>query len=78
VFEGLRIDNAQLNELGYSKSHLNEKSRFLTDSKTSVFNKAFYSNVQNHLGELILTISKASKDSNLERHIWYIVRDVLD
>ncbi|MCO6061978.1 hypothetical protein NG726_35715, partial [Pseudomonas sp. MOB-449] len=42
------------------------------------FNKAFYSTVQNHLGELILTISKASNDSNLERHMWYIVRDVLD
>jgi siderophore synthetase component len=34
--------------------------------------------IQNHLGELILTISKASNDSNLERHMWYIVRDVLD
>ncbi len=29
-----------------------------TDSKTYYFNKAFYSTVQNHLGELILTISK--------------------
>ncbi|HDR0202162.1 TPA: D-ornithine--citrate ligase SfaD, partial [Staphylococcus aureus] len=77
-FEGLRIDKAQLNEMGYSTSHFHEKSRILTDSKTSVFNKAFYSTVQNHLGELILTISKASKDSNLERHMWYIVRDVLD
>ncbi|HDK9661411.1 TPA: D-ornithine--citrate ligase SfaD, partial [Staphylococcus aureus] len=77
-FEGLRIDKAQLNEMGYSTSHFHEKSRILTDSKTSVFNKAFYSTVQNHLGELILTISKASNDSNLERHMWYIVRDVLD
>ncbi|CAC8390371.1 TPA: D-ornithine--citrate ligase SfaD [Staphylococcus aureus] len=77
-FEGLRIDKAQLNEMGYSISHFHEKSRILTDSKTSVFNKAFYSTVQNHLGELILTISKASNDSNLERHMWYIVRDVLD
>lgn len=77
-FEGLRIDKVQLNEMGYSTSHFHEKSRILTDSKTSVFNKAFYSTVQNHLGELILTISKASNDSNLERHMWYIVRDVLD
>ncbi len=77
-FEGLRIDKAQLNEMGYSTSHFHEKLRILTDSKTSVFNKAFYSTVQNHLGELILTISKASNDSNLERHMWYIVRDVLD
>ncbi|HCD3682827.1 TPA: D-ornithine--citrate ligase SfaD, partial [Staphylococcus aureus] len=77
-FEGLRIDKVQLNELGYNTSHFHEKSRILTDSKTSVFNKAFYSTVQNHLGELILTISKASNDSNLERHMWYIVRDVLD
>lgn len=77
-FEGLRIDKAQLNDMGYSTSHFHEKSRILTDSKTSVFNKAFYSTVQNHLGELILTISKASNDSNLERHMWCIVRDVLD
>ncbi|GAB5782135.1 hypothetical protein JMUB7523_26660 [Staphylococcus aureus] len=39
--------------MGYSTSHFHEKSRILTDSKTSVFNKAFYSTVQNHLGELI-------------------------
>lgn len=77
-FEGLRIDKAQLNEMGYSTSHFHEKSRILTDSKMSVFNKAFYSTVQNHLGELILTISKASNDPNLERHMWYIVCDVLD
>ncbi len=44
-FEGLRIDKVQLNEMGYSTSHFHEKSRILTDSKTSVFNKAFYSTV---------------------------------
>ncbi|BCN89091.1 IucA/IucC family protein [Staphylococcus argenteus] len=77
-FEGLRIDKAQLNEMGYDTSHFHEKSRILTDSKTSVFNKAFYSTVQNHLGELILTISKSSTGSNLEKQLWTIVRDVLD
>lgn len=77
-FEGLRIDKVQLNKMGYDTSHFHEKSRILTDSKTSVFNKAFYSTVQNHLGELILTISKSSTDSNLEKHLWIIVRDVLD
>ena len=77
-FEGLRIDKAQLNEMGYSTSHFHEKSRILTDSKRLCLTKPFYSTVQNHLGELILTISKASNDSNLERHMWYIVRDVLD
>ncbi len=55
-----------------------KKSRILTDSKRLCLTKPFYSTVQNHLGELILTISKASNDSNLERHMWYIVRDVLD
>ncbi len=47
------------------------KVRISTDSKTSVLNKAFYSTVQNHLGELILTISKASNDSVRKTYVVY-------
>lgn len=77
-FEGLRIDEAQLNTMGYVTDHFHEKSRILTDSQTSVFNKAFYSTVQNHLSELILTIAKASHSTTLENEIWQDVRHNLD
>ena len=40
-FEGLRIDNEQLNNAGFTTRHFHEKSRILTNSKTSVFNKMF-------------------------------------
>ena len=69
-FEGLRIDAEQLNQAGYATDHFHEKSRILTNSKTSVFNKAFYSTVQNHLGELVLTIAKSSNSTILENEIW--------
>ena len=65
-FEGLRIDAEQLNQAGYATDHFHEKSRILTNSKTSVFNKAFYSTVQNHLGELVLTIAKSSNSTILK------------
>ena len=80
-FEGLRIDTERLNQSGYETNHFHEKSRILTNSKTSVFNKAFYSTVQNHLGELVLTIAKSSHSSSLENEIWkdmaLILKDIL-
>ncbi|EKU45845.1 IucA/IucC family protein [Staphylococcus massiliensis] len=73
-FEGLRIDRKQLNDMGFDTSHFHEASRILTDSKTSVFNKAFYSTIQNHLGELVLTIVDEVNDKKaqqtLESQIW--------
>ena len=41
-FEGLRIDNEQLNNDGFTTRHFNEKSRILTNSKTSVLNIMFF------------------------------------
>lgn len=74
-FEGLRIDEAQLNRSGYSTEHFHEKSRILTNKPTSVFNKAFYSTVQNHLGELILTIAQHTDNSiQFENALWSEVR----
>ena len=69
-FEGLRIDEQLLNETGYTTKHFHEKSRILTDSKTTVFNKVFYSTVQNHIGELILTVSKFIEDEEFESKLW--------
>ena len=42
----------------------------MTDSKTTVFNKVFYSTVQNHIGELILTVSKFIEDEEFESKLW--------
>ncbi|KIX89907.1 sialic acid synthase [Staphylococcus microti] len=74
-FEGLRIDNAQLNHMGYDTSDFHEKSRILTDSQKSVFNKAFYATVQNHLGELVVALSDYYEIEDLESDLWHIVRD---
>lgn len=76
-FEGLRIDEAQLNASGYATDDFHEKSRILTDSKTSVFNKAFYSTVQNHLGELVLTVAKAIEDTSFEDKTWRQISDII-
>ena len=38
-FEGLRIDETQLNQMGYKTSHFHKKSRILTQSTTSVLIK---------------------------------------
>lgn len=74
-FEGLRIDEKQLNASGFPTHHFHEKSRILTDSQTTVFNKAFYSTVQNHLGELVGCIAKYVDDSSIELDLWHIVRE---
>ncbi|MCS4485953.1 IucA/IucC family protein [Staphylococcus americanisciuri] len=74
-FEGLRIDTAQLNQMGYDTVHFHEKSRVLTNSQKSVFNKAFYATVQNHLGELVVALSDHYKIDGLEADLWYIVRE---
>ncbi|MEJ7535165.1 ferric iron reductase, partial [Staphylococcus hominis] len=46
-------------------------------SKVSVFNKAFYSTVQNHLGELILTIVQSADHKNLEDIIWNDIANII-
>lgn len=76
-FEGLRIDEQLLNEAGYTTKHFHEKSRILTDSKTTVFNKVFYSTVQNHIGELILTVSKFIEDEEFESKLWDSVSEII-
>ncbi|WP_105993355.1 IucA/IucC family protein [Staphylococcus simulans] len=76
-FEGLRIDESQLNQLGYPTAHFHEKSRILTDKSVSVFNKAFYSTIQNHLGEMILTIAQHAEDSAaFENNLWNEVKRI--
>lgn len=77
-FEGLRIDKSQLNQAGYSTEHFHEKSLILTDSKTTVFNKMFYSTIQNHLGELIASIAKSCDDREIESTIWSEISDIID
>ncbi|MBI5975886.1 IucA/IucC family protein [Staphylococcus canis] len=73
-FEGLRIDAKQLAAMNYKTDHFHEKSRILTDSQTSVFNKAFYSTIQNHLGELVAPIVKYYHMQGLEQLLWDQVR----
>lgn len=80
-FEGLRIDETQLNQMGYQTSHFHKKSRILTQSTTSVFNKVFYSTVQNHLAELILTITEKVENADFEKVMWndisHIIQNIL-
>lgn len=76
-FEGLRIDNAYLNKMGYQTTTFHEKSLILTDSAQTVFNKVFYSSIQNHLGELIATIAESSEQESLETQIWTMIRELL-
>lgn len=76
-FEGLRIDRIRLNKMGYSTASFHEKSLILSDQPQTVFNKVFYSSIQNHLGELIVSITKSSEDSNFEKQLWQLIRDIL-
>ncbi|MFF0676552.1 IucA/IucC family protein [Staphylococcus xylosus] len=76
-FEGLRIDKTYLNQAGYSTSDFHEKSLILTDQSQTVFNKMFYSSIQNHLGELIVTIAQSSESNELEQQIWSIISDII-
>lgn len=76
-FEGLRIDHIRLNKMGYSTINFHEKSLILSDQPQTVFNKVFYSSIQNHLGELIVSITKSSEDSNFEKQLWQLIRDIL-
>lgn len=76
-FEGLRIDRIRLNKMGYSTASFHEKSLILSDQPRTVFNKVFYSSIQNHLGELIVSITKSSEDSNFEKQLWQLIRDIL-
>src|SRR5699024_8014887 len=44
---------------------------------SSVFNKAFYSTIQNHLGELILTIAQHTQESVIsENKLWDVVKQI--
>src|SRR5699024_10279782 len=76
-FEGLRIDEVYLNKMGYSTDNFHEKSLVLTDHPQTVFNKIFYSTIQNHLGELIVCITKFSNIDYLEQNLWSCVSDIL-
>ncbi|MBB2507486.1 N(2)-citryl-N(6)-acetyl-N(6)-hydroxylysine synthase [Staphylococcus cohnii subsp. cohnii] len=76
-FEGLRIDQMHLNKMGYSTAQFHEKSLILSDQPQTVFNKVFYSSIQNHLGELIVSITKSSEHSNFETQLWQLIRDIL-
>lgn len=76
-FEGLRVDRIRLNKMGYSTASFHEKSLILSDQPQTVFNKVFYSSIQNHLGELIVSITKSSGDSNFEKQLWQLIRDIL-
>lgn len=76
-FEGLRIDRIRLNKMGYSTASFHEKSLILSDQPQTVFNKVFYSSIQNHLGELIVSITKSSENSNFEKQLWQLIRDIL-
>lgn len=76
-FEGLRIDEIQLNHMGYKTSHFHKKSRILTQSTTSVFNKVFYSTVQNHLAELILTIAEKVETVDFEKAMWHDISHII-
>ena len=63
--------------MGYSTADFHEKSLILTNQSQTVFNKVFYSSIQNHLGELIASIAQSSNHKQLENQIWSIVRDLL-
>jgi siderophore synthetase component len=76
-FEGLRINKNQLADMGYRTSNFHHSSLILTDKQQTVFNKAFYSTVQNHLGEFILTVAKVATDSNFESNVWRKLSDIL-
>src|SRR5699024_5210546 len=76
-FEGLRIDQMHLNKMGYNTAQFHEKSLILSDQPQTVFNKVFYSSIQNHLGELIVSITKSSEHSDFETQLWQLIRDIL-
>ncbi|RIP37527.1 sialic acid synthase [Staphylococcus gallinarum] len=77
-FEGLRIDEPYLNSIGYSTEDFHEKSLILTDKSQTVFNKVFYSSIQNHLGELIVAVSKYSTSIDIEQKIWHVISDMIE
>lgn len=77
-FEGLRIDEPFLNSVGYSTKDFHEKSLILTDKAQTVFNKVFYSSIQNHLGELITAVAKYSDSNDLENQIWHTISDLIE
>ncbi|MCD8903167.1 IucA/IucC family protein [Staphylococcus gallinarum] len=77
-FEGLRIDEPFLNSVGYSTKDFHEKSLILTDKAQTVFNKVFYSSIQNHLGELITAVAKYSDSNDLESQIWHTISDLIE
>src|SRR5699024_6413786 len=76
-FEGLRIDTSHLNKMGFSTADFHEKSLILTNQSQTVFNKVFYSSIQNHLGELIASIAQPSNHKHLENLIFLILPALL-
>lgn len=77
-FEGLRIDTHQLNTMGYSTETFHPKSLILTSNAQTVLNKAFYSTIQNHIGELVLTAVKIWDAPHIENTVWSNVRALIE
>lgn len=77
-FEGLRIDQQILNKWGYDTNQFHPKTRILTNSPSTVFNKFFYSTIQNHIGEIILCISKESVEIDFETKLWKEVKFIIE
>ncbi|OEH92578.1 IucA/IucC family protein, partial [Bacillus solimangrovi] len=76
-WEGIRVDKERLSKAGFDLTKFHAKSRILTDSLKSVRNKVFYSVVQNHIGELILQLTKELRDID-EQFLWNIVKKQID
>ena len=77
-FEGLRIDQHQLAKYGFDIENFHEKSLILTDKDQTVFNKVFYSTLQNHLGELVTTIVAHTDYEDLEQELWTVIRELIE
>ncbi|MFC7372794.1 IucA/IucC family protein [Fictibacillus iocasae] len=74
-WEGIRVHRGRLSRQGVDLDRFHHKSRILVDDLKSVYNKVFYSVVQNHFAEIILTVSAHYRIE--EKHLWSLVRDVM-
>ena len=54
------------------------RSLILTDKDQTVFNKVFYSTLQNHLGELVTTIVAHTDYEDLEQELWTVIRELIE
>ncbi|MFC0190441.1 IucA/IucC family protein [Fictibacillus aquaticus] len=74
-WEGIRVHSKRLANSGVPLSRFHPKSRILVDDMKSVRNKVFYSVVQNHFAEIVLSVSKHF--GILEKDLWKVVRDIM-